>query len=63
MEKISPASLNLSADSAEMSVLEHTICFRTDKIKPESKLYFVLYMLAPDDVRALSLLISLPYKL
>ena len=54
-EKISPASLNLTAESAEMKILEHTFVFDIEKFLPESKLYYVLYLIAPDEVRLIAL--------
>lgn len=50
-EKISPASLNLNDETAEMSILKRTFTFDIAGIMPESKLYYVLYLLAPDEMR------------
>lgn len=50
-EKISPASLNLNGETAEMSILRHTFSFDIAGIMPRSKLYYVLYMTAPDEMR------------
>lgn len=50
-EKISPASLNLNEQTAEMKILEYTFTIDITKIQPESKLYYVLYLLAPDELK------------
>lgn len=62
-EKISPASLNLNEETAEMKILEHTFTMDITKILPESKLYYILYLLAPDELRFMSVLISLTNRI
>ncbi|MBQ8296429.1 MAG: hypothetical protein IJX77_01445 [Ruminococcus sp.] len=57
-EKISPASLNLSAETAEMTILENTFHLNIEKFLPESKLYYLLYLVSPDEIRLSSGLIS-----
>lgn len=62
-EKITPASITLTEGSAEMSVLEHSFLLDLACFLPESKLYCGLYIIAPDEFRAGSSLVMLPYKL
>lgn len=51
-EKIVPASLEVSVDSAELKILNHSFIFRVDAVEPDSKVYLCLYLLTPDEVRA-----------
>lgn len=62
-EKISPASLIVNGETAEMKILEYTFAMDIKSILPESKLYFMLYMISPDELRVSSALISLTDKL
>lgn len=62
-EKIAPASITLTEGSAEMSVLEHSFLLDLSGFLPESKLYCGLYILAPDELRSISALAALFYKL
>lgn len=57
-EKISPASLDLSEKRAEMRILDYSCTLDISKLHPESKLYFVLYLTVPDEVRLMSVLID-----
>lgn len=58
-EKIAPASITLTESSAEMTVLKRSFSMDLSGFLPESKLYCGLYILAPDEMRILSSLISL----
>ncbi|MCD7891942.1 MAG: hypothetical protein LUG26_09510 [Ruminococcus sp.] len=58
-EKISPASLTLKNETVEMKILEETYEFSIESITPESRLYYILYMTAPDEVKLYVVLISL----
>lgn len=51
-EKITPASLNIDKDSAELKILNRSYNFSFDKISPENKAYFVAYIFTPDELRA-----------
>lgn len=62
-EKITPASITLTEDSAEMSVLEYSVWLDLSVFLPDSKLYGALYMLSPDEIKIISPLISLSYEL
>ncbi len=62
-EKISPASLVVSGDKAEVKILKRTFSLNLEKIMPESKLYFLLYMISPDELRTCIGLVSLTDKL
>ncbi len=59
VEKLSPASLILSEDKAQLKILSHEVTFGTESLMPESKLYYVLYVISPDEVRFISDIFSL----
>ncbi len=50
-EKISTASLILNKKTAEMKILEHSFVVDIEPFLPESRLYYVMYLAAPDEVR------------
>ncbi len=50
-EKITPASLIINEDSAELKILNKSYSFSFDKISPENKAYFIAYLFAPDELR------------
>jgi len=58
-EKISPASIVVNKEKVEMTILEKKYEFDIDGIMPESKLYYGLYLAAPDELRLAELLIFL----
>lgn len=61
-EKISPAALVLKSETAEMTILEKKYSFSIVSIMPESRLYYILYLSAPEEVRTYLFLISLLYR-
>lgn len=61
-EKIAPASITVSEASAEMTVLENSVLLDLSLFMPESKLYCGLYILAADELRMLTALITLADK-
>ena len=52
-EKIAPASLNITGSGAELKIIGHKLTFGIDKLMPDSKIYYVLYILTPDELRLL----------
>lgn len=58
-EKITPASLNLSGNTAALEILDHTVSFSVSGIAPDSKLYCAAYLVSPDELRLTAYLISL----
>lgn len=58
-EKIAPASLNLSGNTAYIELLDHEISFSLSEIAPDSRLYCAAYLLSPDELRSMCYLISL----
>lgn len=50
-EKITPASLIINEDSAELKILNKSYSFSFDKISPENKAYFIAYLFVPDEFR------------
>ncbi|MBE6862277.1 MAG: hypothetical protein E7497_05200 [Ruminococcus sp.] len=59
VEKLSPASLIISEDKAQLKILNQEFTFGTDALLPESKLYYVLYVISPDEVHFVSDIFSL----
>ncbi len=51
-EKIVPASLAISVESAELKILDRSFIFSINAIEPDSKGYLCLYLLTPDELRA-----------
>ncbi|MCM1132678.1 MAG: hypothetical protein NC340_04325 [Ruminococcus flavefaciens] len=51
-EKITPASLIVGEESAELKILNRTYNFSLDKISPDSRIYFIAYLFSPDELRA-----------
>lgn len=49
-EKITPASLVVAENTAELKILNRSYSFRG--ISPESKAYFIAYLFTPDELRA-----------
>ncbi len=62
-EKITPASITLTESIAEMTVLENSLTLDLSGFLPKSKLYSVLYLIVPDEVKMIASLISLSDKL
>ncbi|MBR4626703.1 MAG: hypothetical protein IKO47_03200 [Ruminococcus sp.] len=58
-EDTAPAGLTLNAGSASVSVLSSGAEIDLSPFAPESRLYCAAYILAPDELRAASLVISL----
>lgn len=56
-EKISPASITLNSDSAEMKILNSSVIFNISKLLPQSRGYYILYLISPDELRFLTSLI------
>lgn len=56
-DKITPASLIIEGDSAELKILDMNYSFSIDKIPPENKAYFIAYLFVPDELRAELLLL------
>lgn len=50
-EKIIPAGVYMNTDSIHVSVIKHSANLDTSMFSSESKLYYVLYMLSPDELR------------
>lgn len=59
IEKISPASITLTENQAEMKILKSSFIFNIEDLLPESKLYYVIYMFSPDEVRLITFLGSM----
>lgn len=57
-DKIVPASLVINGNTASVSILEHKADFSMGIISPESRLYYVAYLVAPDDARLMAYLVS-----
>ncbi|MDE6035574.1 MAG: hypothetical protein K2G36_06650 [Ruminococcus sp.] len=53
-EKITPASIVISDNKASVSVLDNEVSFSTEIFSPDSRLYFLMYALSPDDVKLIS---------
>ncbi len=61
-DKITPASLIIDEDSAELKILNKSYSFSFDKISPVNKSYFIAYLFAPDELRAeLLFFLGFPY--
>ncbi len=58
-EKIAPASLDLSGETARIGLLNHEITVSLSEIAPDSRLYCAAYLLSPDELRSVCYLISL----
>lgn len=55
--KISPASFTVDAASAELNILGRKFSFSLRGAAPESRAYLTAYLLSPDELRAVSLII------
>lgn len=55
-EKITPASLIMNGNTANIEILEYSARFSTKLIAPESRLYCIAYLLSPDELRTASYL-------
>ena len=53
-EKITPASIVISDKKASVSVLDNEVSFSTEIFSPDSRLYFLTYVLSPDDIKLIS---------
>ncbi len=51
-EKIVPASLEVSVESAELKILNRSFVFSVNAVEPDRKGYLCLYLLTPDELRA-----------
>lgn len=51
-EKITPASLVVEENSAELKILNKSYNFSLDRISPENKGYFIAYLFTPDELKA-----------
>lgn len=51
-EKITPASLVVGENSAELKILGRSYNFSLNGISPENKAYFIAYLFTPDELRA-----------
>lgn len=56
-EKISPASLIVNDDYAELKILDKSCNISLDAVAPESKLYFAAYLFSPDELKGELLLL------
>ena len=56
--KISPASFTVDDASAELDILGQKYSFSLRGAAPESRVYLTAYLLSPDELRAVSLIIS-----
>lgn len=56
-EKISPASLTVNDDYAELKILDKSCNINLDAVSPESRLYFAAYLFSPDELRGELLLL------
>ena len=54
-EKIAPAAVYMNADEADISVIGHSVSVCTSLLSKSSRLYYVLYSLSPDELRAITL--------
>ena len=57
-EKIAPASLVMTGSTANVEILEYSAQFSISGLSPESRVYCIAYLLAPDELRASAYLIS-----
>ncbi|MDE6670577.1 MAG: hypothetical protein K2J36_05800 [Ruminococcus sp.] len=53
-EKITPASIVINGNKASVSVLDSEVSFSTEIFSPESRFYFISYILVPDDIKLIS---------
>ncbi len=53
-EKITSAELVIGGDKSRLTVAGKKITFGTEIFSPESRLYYVLYLLSPDEIRYIS---------
>lgn len=60
-EKIVPASIVINDNKASVSILESKFNFSIKMFLPKSKIYYVAYTIASDDIRLMSYCISLMY--
>lgn len=58
-EKIVPASIVINDNKASVSILESNFNFSIKMFLPQSKIYYVAYTIASDDIRLMSYCISL----
>ncbi|MDE5936991.1 MAG: hypothetical protein K2G83_06275 [Ruminococcus sp.] len=56
-EKISPASLIVNDDYAEIKILNKSCNISLDIVSPESRLYFAAYLFSPDELKSEILLL------
>lgn len=56
--KISPASFTVGSSTAELDILGQKFSFNLRGVAPESRAYLTAYLLSPDELRAVSLIIS-----
>lgn len=57
-EKISPASIIINDNKASVSILENKFNFSIKMLLPESKIYYIAYIISSDDIRLMSYCIS-----
>lgn len=62
-EKISPASMTFNGAKAKVNVLESSFTVDMELFMPESRFYYVTYLISPDEVRLMTVLMSLTDKL
>lgn len=51
-DKITPASLVITENKADLKILSRSFEVSLEGISPENRLYLVLYLLTPDELRA-----------
>lgn len=60
-KKIKPANLIVSENNAELHILDKTYNFNLNKISPENKFFFWIYLITPDELKA-ELLFASEYR-
>jgi hypothetical protein len=50
-DKIEPANVTVCGNNVELTLLREEFNISVDSLMPESKLYYFLYMAAPDEMR------------
>lgn len=57
-EKIQPANININNNVAEIEILDTDYNISIENILPESKMYYFLYLMSPDELRLLTAIFS-----
>lgn len=55
-EKITPAAIYVNTGETNISVIGHSVSVCTSLLSKSSRLYYILYSLSPDELRAVTLI-------